>query len=203
MSESRPVRVARLGLLVMALAAAAAGCAKARAESAPEGPALEMPAPPPRVLAPLEEPLPVTVALPEAPPTVPAAPARPPARRAGANGSNGATAEAETRPEPAPPAPAVVQAPPEPVPTETRELRAAPTAGSAAAERNVRDLLARAARDLARVDYGRLSADGKLQYEQSKRFTQQAEEALKDRNLVFATTLADKAATLAAELPGR
>jgi hypothetical protein len=70
----------------------------------------------------------------------------------------------------------------------------------AAAERKVRDLLTRAARDLNRVDYGKLSVDGRSQYEQSKRFSQQAEMALKDRNVVFATTLADKAATLATEL---
>jgi hypothetical protein len=67
----------------------------------------------------------------------------------------------------------------------------------------VRDTLARAARDLSRVDYGRLSADARAQYDQSKRFTQQAEQALKDRNFVFAATLADKAATLAAGLTGR
>ena len=192
-----------LALVLCAVTFAASGCAKARAESAPDGPPLEMPAAPPRVLAPLDDPLPVTVAIPEAPATVPSTPARPPARRAGGNGGNGATADAEARPEPVPPAPAAVQAPPEPAPTETRELRAAPSATAAAGERNVRDLLARAGRDLSRVDYGRLSADGRLQYEQSKRFTQQAEEALKDRNFVFAATLADKAATLATELLGR
>lgn len=61
-------------------------------------------------------------------------------------------------------------------------------------------MLGRAARDLGRVNYSRLSADGRAQFEQSKRFSTQAEEALGDRNLVFAATLADKAATLAAEL---
>jgi len=67
----------------------------------------------------------------------------------------------------------------------------------------VRDTLTRAARDLGRVDYGRLGTDARAQYDQSKRFTQQAEQALKDRNFVFAATLADKAAALAAELVGR
>ncbi|MBI4888134.1 MAG: hypothetical protein HY824_13650, partial [Acidobacteria bacterium] len=66
--------------------------------------------------------------------------------------------------------------------------------------RTVRDLLARAARDLSRVAYARLSADGRAQYEESRRFSAQAEQALTQRNLVFAATLADKAATLAAEL---
>jgi hypothetical protein len=64
-------------------------------------------------------------------------------------------------------------------------------------------MLARAQRDVGRVDYGKLSADGRAQYDQSKRFSAQAEEALKERNFVFAATLAEKAATLAADLLGR
>jgi hypothetical protein len=138
----------------------------------------------------------VAVTVPETPPVVEQRPpVRPPARRA-----NGTPAEAEARPEPPPPAPVAVQPAPEPVPTETRELRAAPSSSAVEAERGVRELLTRATRDLNRVDYGKLSADGRTQYEQSKRFSLQAEQALRDRNFVFATTLADKAATLATEL---
>jgi hypothetical protein len=183
-----------LGLVLCAVVAS--GCAKARAETAPDGPPLEMPAPPARVLAPVDQPLPATAAVPDPPVEEPRAPARPPVRR-----PNGTPAEAEARPEPPPP-PAAAVTPPEPAPTETRELRPAPSNTAATAERGVRDLLTRAARDLNRVDYGRLSPDGRSQYEQSKRFSQQAEQALKDRNFVFAATLADKAATLATELLG-
>jgi hypothetical protein len=171
----------------------AAGCAKARAESAPDGPPLSAPEPPARVLAPVEEPLPATAAVPDTPAPAPTrAPSRPPARRAEA-------AEPPRQEQPAP-APAAATPPPDPVPAETRELRAAPSANTAAAERNVRDLLARASRDINRVDYTRLSGAGREQYDQSKRFSQQAEQALRDRNFTFAATLADKAATLAAEL---
>lgn len=185
-----------LSLLLCVLSIGATACVKARAASAPDGPPLEMPAPPPRVLAPVDEPPPATAAVPEPPPVVePRPPARPPARRA-----NGTATEAEARPEPVVPPPVAAQGPPEPVPTETRELRAAPASNAADAERGVRELLTRASRDLNRVDYGRLSADGRAQYEQSKRFSVQAEQALKDRNFVFATTLADKAAVLATEL---
>jgi hypothetical protein len=77
------------------------------------------------------------------------------------------------------------------------------SAADTAEERKIRDRLNRAANALNRVDYRRLSTDGRAQYEQSKRFSEQAEQAIKDRNYVFATTLADKAATLAAELLGR
>ena len=71
------------------------------------------------------------------------------------------------------------------------------------AEKPIRDRVGIAQRDLARVDYAKLTEDGRAQYEQAKRFIQQAEQALKDQNFVFAATLADKAATLAAELLGR
>jgi hypothetical protein len=53
------------------------------------------------------------------------------------------------------------------------------------------------------VDYGKLNADARAQYDQAKRFMEQAQQALRDRNFVFAATLADKAATLAAELVSR
>ena len=167
------------------------GCAKTRAAALPEGPPLQVPAPPDRVLAPVEEPAIVSAPEPETPAAAPTPP-RP------------ARPTAEVRP--TPPAPAT--APPTPPPatpppaTATRDLKA-PSPANAATERSVRDLLARAAKDINQVDYNRLSAEGKSQYEQSKRFSIQAEQALRERNLIFASTLADKAATLAAELLGR
>ena len=176
-------------------AAAAAGCAKAQA-SAPAGPPLDIPAPPERVLAPVEEPATASAPAPETPPPTPIAatprtPPRPPARRA----------EPE-RSETPPPA-ATATAPATPPAEPPRELRPNSPSGDAAAERDARDKLARAARDLSRVDYGKLNADARSQYEQSKRFTEQAQQALRDRNFVFASTLADKAAALAAGLAPR
>lgn len=182
------VWVLALGLWVVL---SASGCAKAAAASAPAGPPLQVPSPPERVLAPVEEPAVAAAApVPDTTPAV-AAPARP----------TRPTAEAR----PAPPAaatPPPAAAPPPPPPAAPRDLRA-PSPANAATERSVRDLLARAARDINQVDYSRLSAEGKSQYEQSKRFSIQAEQALRERNLIFAATLADKAATLAAELLGR
>jgi hypothetical protein len=170
---------------------AASGCAKAQAKTAPEGPPLSIPDPPARVLAPVEEPATAPVAVETPAPQLPRPPAaRPPVRRPAGNA-------ADNEPRPETPAPAAAAPAPQPAPPT---LRAAPSAADAAAERNVREVLARAARDLGRVDYGRLSTDGRVQYEQSKRFTIQAEQALKDLNFPFAATLADKAATLAAEL---
>ena len=177
----------RMGWALLIVAACAAGsgaCAKARAQTVPDGPPLQMPDPPQRVLAPVEE---LAVTAPE--PDTPAAAAAPPAP---------ARPATEAKPQPAPPA----ALPPPPAVAGPRDLRAAsPT--NAATERNVRDTLARAARDINRVDYARLSVQGREQYEQSRRFSAQAEQAFKERNLIFAATLADKAATLAVELLGR
>jgi len=160
----------------------ASGCA-ARAAEAPPGPPLQVPAPPERVLAPVEE-APVAAApVPETPPA--ASPARP-------------APVARPAPAAAAPAPAAAVAP-APAP---RDLRTASPANTAT-EGSVRDLLARAARDINQVNYNRLSTEGRSQYDQSKRFSIQAEQALRERNLMFAATLADKAATLAAELLGR
>jgi len=184
-----------LALSLVLCAFSAAGCAKAQA-SAPAGPPLDVPAPPERVLAPVEEPVTASAPEPESPPptpiaTTPRTPPRPPVRRA----------EPE-RPETPPPAAAATPVTP-PAAEPPRELRPNSPSGDAAAERDARDKLARAARDLSRVDYGKLNADARSQYDQSKRFTEQAQQALKDRNFVFASTLADKAATLAAGLAPR
>jgi hypothetical protein len=74
------------------------------------------------------------------------------------------------------------------------------TGANAKADQSVRILLSQAARDLGRVNYQTLDADGRTQYDTARRFMQQADEALKARNVVFAGKLADKAATLASVL---
>ena len=166
------------------------GCARAQARTEPLGPPLDIPAPPPREIAILEvEPPP--------PPPAPEEPVRtqPP------------------RPRPAPPR--VEAAKPEPVPETTRRpeevakpagsttLQTTPTGAEGELERAIRDALGRAAADLARTDDRGLSADARSQYDTARRFMQQAEDALRVRNLVFGKNLADKAASLAAQLGGR
>src|SRR5215217_7677093 len=73
-------------LSVVLCALGAFGCAKAQA-SAPAGPPLDVPEPPARVLAPVEEPVTASAPVPETPPappvaTTPRTQPRPPARRA-------------------------------------------------------------------------------------------------------------------------
>jgi hypothetical protein len=174
-------------LCVVLLAAGAAGCAsKARAQTVPDGPPLSMPAPPPRVIAPPEEPEVVAAA-----PVVDPPPAT-------------STTPAPPRPQARPQTPAAAQQTPAPVTPAVEAPRVArPTAADVAEEKRIQTILARARRDIGRLVYQRLSPDGRAQYDQSRSLAEQADQAIKDRNWVFAQTLADKAATLAAELVAR
>jgi hypothetical protein len=171
--------------------ASAAGCAKARAATVPDGPPLAMPLPPPRVFAPVgeEEPLAAEPAVPESPP---------------AEAPQVQQRRTPRRP-PNPPEPEKAEPVPQPAaaPEPQRELRAASTPADAEADKKIRALLLVASRNLGNVDYQRLSVEGKEQYDQAKSFGEQAGEALMQRNYIFAETLADKAAKLAAELLGR
>jgi hypothetical protein len=180
----KPVQGLPVIALVPALAVLAGGCAaKVRAEAPePPMPTLEAPPVPPRIIAVYQDP--VTAA----PPTEvtlegPPAPERPPAR--------------PPRAEAPDPPPAV--APPPPPPSPPLTLTPAPGT-EAQTEASIRTLLSRAMQDLARVNASTLSIDGRTQYDTSRRFLQQAEEALRARNLVFAGKLADKAAAMAAVL---
>lgn len=176
------MRHASLCVIVLLAASLGACAAKAQAVSVePELPALDPPSPPPRVVAIYqdaeEEPEPAPVAPTTEKPATPPRPATRPARP-------------ESRVDP-PRAEAgkPVGAPP---------LVLAPKPGSEVQTATaIRNLLTRAARDLSRVNAATLTGDGKVQFETAHRFLQQAEEALKGQNLVFAGKLADKAATLA------
>jgi hypothetical protein len=176
------MRVAAIVMLSLSLGACAA---KAQVRTEAELPLLDPPSPPPRVVVQYEpEPEPIAAV----PPVENAVPAKPAAR----------PSRPEQRPEPVP-------ATPDPVETVARppapSLTLSPTPGTEAQTVvAIRDLLGRATRDLSRVNPASLNTDGKAQYESARRFIQQAEDALKTRNVVFAGKLADKAATMAAVL---
>jgi hypothetical protein len=174
-------------VLHFAFALAVTGCGtKARAETVPDGPPLAVPAPPAHEIA-IEQ---VVEAPPPEPPPLPE-PVPPPAPKP-------TVTRTPVRPEREPPAPVAAQPAPAPQapPAETTAVRGA----SVADERRVREQLTKAATDLNRVDYKKLSPEGRSQYDQSKRFSDEAQQAIKLRNFLLAQTLADKAATLAAEL---
>jgi type IV secretory pathway VirB10-like protein len=182
------VRSSTLFVVAAALAIGLAACAHPQARTQPVREPLDVPLPPARTIAPPP---------PEEPPAVEAQPP---------DVSNPKPA----RPRPAPPRTEPAQPPVAPPPSQPQTLPPAagtlqttPPAGQGEMVRNIRDVLARARRDLGGIVYERLNADGKAQFDTAKRFADQAEQALKDMNLVFAQTLADKAATLAHSLAGR
>jgi len=177
------MRVGRLGALVLLTAWLGACAAKAPVRTEVDLPLLDPPPPPPRVVTVYaEEPEPAPVA-----PLVEAVPARPASR--------------PQRPESKPEPPVIPEPVPEVVKPAPPSLTLTPTPGSEAQTVvAIRELMARAARDLGRVNAGALNADGRAQVEAARRFLQQADEALKASNVVFAGKLADKAATMAAVL---
>ena len=63
--------------------------------------------------------------------------------------------------------------------------------------------MTRASSQLQAIDYGRLSADAREQYDRAKSFIREADDALRARNLPYAQSLTDKAVALAAQLGGR
>jgi len=182
----------RWPLWLLLLALTVPGCMRARAKTLPTGPPLDVPAPPPRVVLPVE----VAVEAPPAQPPVPSPeePRRPPA---------------PARPRPAPAAPPVVEPPkvveepPRPAatpPPATTTLQTTPAAEQGEVERAIRATMTRASADLNRIDYRALNKDARTQYDTAKRFIQQAEDAIRMKNLPFAKNLADKAAVLATQL---
>jgi hypothetical protein len=175
--------VRRLSTLVLLTASLGACAAKAQVRAEVELPLLDPPPPPPRVVTSYEE---KPAATPAAP-VVETAAAKPPAR----------PARPESRPEPpAAPDPVAEVAKPAPL-----SLTLTPSAGSEAqTAAAIRELMARATRDLGRVNVAALDADGRAQVDAARRFLQQADEALKARNVVLAGKAADKAATMAAVL---
>ena len=176
----------RIVAVVCGLTAAAltTGCASARASA---------PAPLP-VLVPSEAPPRVVVEYQPNPP-LPAEPVSAEALTASPRTTRPARRD--------PPRPETVeepQGPPAPTAAPQPSLAMQNAGANAKADLSVRTLLAQAARDLERVVYQSLDADGRAQYDTARRFMQQADEALKSRNVVFAGKLADKAATMAAVL---
>jgi outer membrane biosynthesis protein TonB len=184
-------RIVPLLLLVLL----ASGGVAARAKTLPTGPPLDVPPPPPRIVLPVE-----TQA--EAPPTPEAIPVPDEPRRPSTS----------ARPRPAPPveAPKIAEEPPKAPPATApatapaaTTLQITPAAEQGEVERAIRASMAKAGADLNKVDYRALNANARTQYDTAKRFIQQAEDAIRMKNLPFAKNLADKAAALAIQLGGQ
>ena len=185
------VKVLLCAALVVLSASASVACAGLHARTPPQGPPLDVPPPPSLAGVPVEsepeqalvQPSPAPAAARPARRTPRATPQKPvPIRKA--------DKPDKTEPPPATPAkPAAEVAPPAPSLQTTAKVDEL--------EQKIRALLTRATRDLDRIEVRTLSADRRTQYDEARRFAEQAEAALKVKNLAFAEQLADKAATLA------
>ena len=178
----------RLGLFsslcAAALVAAACGGAKAQVLM-PDAVPLAMPAAPSRVVVP---------AAPQPPPTAtepPVQAANPPAT---APGSAARPIRDTPPPRPVTPPTAPPTTPPVAAAVPT-PLETTPNPGEL--EQRARALVSSAKITLEKIDYKALSTDGQAQYNTAKRFLEQADDALKAKNVVYAWQLADKANTIA------
>jgi hypothetical protein len=177
----------------MLLAGCASGCMRAQARTTPTPtptprppPPLDMPAPPPRVVEPSDtsasQPVPLVEeparntpprALQAVPGPPKAEPAKPDPQKVG------------------PPVEALRPAEESPKVQLPTTLQTTPAGTEGQVERKIRGLLLHATNDLNRIDYRTLNADARTQYDTAKRFVSQAEEALREKNLLFADNLAD------------
>jgi hypothetical protein len=188
----------RLLIVLVAFAALALpACTRHRVATQPDVPPLAAPPPPPRVVTPApatedettgsgggstsapERNVPRTPRKQSAQPTRPKAPEPPP----------------PVKPETPPPVQNdLPQQPPKPVATLQ------PTGTS---QQEAQQLINQARNALKLVKPQQLNQDGQAQYQAATRFVEQAEQAFSQKNYVLATSLADKAATIAAVLVGK
>ena len=189
------------GACLLAATLLASACATSRAAAPVERPALEVPPVPPRIVEPAPPPetsMPEPVG--ELPPEKPATSTT----RAKPPGSKDPVRDTQKPPEAKPvETPAPVEQPPVPAQNTGTQIRTPATADSVAAEKVVRDTIARAWERLKSIDYQRLPGGAQKAYDEAKDFIQRAEVALKASNLDLAKGLASQAAKLANELPSR
>jgi len=197
------MRAPILAVPLVALAAlSGSACASAAAKAPVDRPAMNVPAPPPRVLEPPAELDPEPVGDLPSPPTTTPTTSRPNRQREKNN--NTADAKPEVKPEakPAevtPPAPEPA-APPAAPPAQ---LRTPQTADPSGAAKTVQATIDRARASLNSINFGAQSDERKKAYNDVKRFINQAEDAMKQGNFVFGQAVAAKAETLARELAGK
>jgi hypothetical protein len=185
---------------LIVLATTAGACATAPKA---DRPALVIPPPPPHVVPINSEPIVEPIG------DIPGTPApisgsarsntRPASPKPAANDARPeARAGTEIKPPDSPPQP---ETPTPPAPTvPPPQLR---TAESTGAEGAIRAMVDRARQMLSTIDYRKLTSVRRKAYDDAKKFADQADEALKQGNVVFAQGVAAKAETLARELSGR
>jgi hypothetical protein len=183
------MRFARLVVLLLLGGVAGGACATSRAQAIEDKPTLAVPPVPPRTIEPqpVAE-LPRVEPMPESNPVATAPPKPRP------NPRNAEAKPAEPKPE------ATSEAITTPPPAPVAALRA-PTAPSGPdALRQIRETLQRADGILAKVDYQKLSLDRRTTYDSAKNYMQQADEKIKQDDLMLARAYAVRAEEIAKQL---
>jgi hypothetical protein len=173
-------------IVLLVLLAALPSCTKVNARTPDPDPGLATPVPPERVIVPVVLPEPVEPPPPPAP--TPPAPVDP--------------RQTVRRERPTPPAtPPQAAAPETPPPSSTSVLQTTLNPGEL--EQQATTLINVAKKDLERVPLQQLNASAREQYDRAQGFIRQAQAALNIKNVAVAKELADKAASLASQLPKR
>jgi len=188
----------RLLLLVLLAGLLTTACASTLAKGSSDKPPLDVPPPPPHAIELPAEPLEPVGEIPSAPGGTSPGSSRP-ARPAPPKPE---PSKPETKPDTTPAtAPSTEPAPvPTPPAASNPQLRTPQTADTSTAARNVRTMIDRARKMLSSVNFPPLSDERKKAYNEAQLFIQQAEDALKAGNIVFAQASASKAETLATQL---
>lgn len=176
-------------------------CASAQAKGT-DALALDVPPPPPHVVEIAAEPLEPVGEIPNPNTPAPTRPGRPAAREAAPKPDTSKPEPKTDVPATTPAAPPETPAPVAPPPPNP-QLLTPQTSDTSGAAKNVRNTIDRAAKTLATVNRGPLSNERKKAFDDAKLSLQQAEEALKQGNIVFAQAMATKAETLAQGIAGR
>jgi hypothetical protein len=188
---------ARALLLIVTVAVSIAGCASSRAQILEDQPTLVVPPVPPRSI----EPQP-TAELPQVETVVDFPPA--PSTTTNKPTPRAANRPPEPKQEPKPEAPPDTAVPAVPNPPPVAPLRTATTPSGPEAARQIRETLDRVSTTLStRIDFQKLSDDGKANYNSAKAWIEQAAEALKKDDLSLAKNLAERAENIARQLSGR
>ena len=193
-------KIARLSLLLGLSIVGGSACLTGRAQTPAERPALDVPAPPDRVVPqvpPPEPPLPAIEPVEDlgsgAKPTPPARskpPAKPP--------------QDPPKPDIKPDPPATEAAPPPAQnPPPAPQLKLPENADPGVMSRQIRDTVERTRRMLGGTDRTKLTALRQKAFDDAQGFIKQAEDALNQKNLVFAKECAEKAERLAKEVQTR
>jgi outer membrane biosynthesis protein TonB len=181
-------------LLLMMLGASVAGCTASRGQVFEDQPTLVVPPVPPRAIDP-----PQTAELPAVEP-MPDTPIPPPPTTTKPSGRSSNRTEPKPEPKPETP-PETTSSPPNPPPVPA--LRTPATPSGPDATRQIRESLDRATGMLNKVDYQKLTSDGRANYNTAKGLIDQGNEALNKGDLASAVTFANRAESIAKLLASR